>query len=166
MAPYCSPLSSCLSAVKINKRAAGQQIKVKQMKSSARIYLRFTFLPPSTGLVLLLPVARNTALLQEGGGFCVDGCFVCLLTPAGAEPGAEGVAAGAGRRAAHRLARLRGHEEGRRSLRWAGLRTHAHMHSHTQVLLKSINSFTGLCLSLKQRESILRLQRGSKIKHC
>lgn len=109
---------------------------------------------------------KNTTLLQEGGGFCVDGCSVCLLTPAGAEPGAEGVAAGAGRRAAHRLARLRGHEEGRRSLRWAGLHAHSHMHSHTQVLLKSINSFTGLCLSLKQRESILRLQRGSKIKHC
>lgn len=166
MAPYCSPLPSCVSAVKINKRVAGEHIKVKQMKSYARMYLRFTFLPPSTGLVLLLPVARNTTLLQEGGGFCVDGCSVCPLTPAGAEPGAEGVAAGAGRRAAHRLARLRGHEEGRRSLRWAGLHAHSHMHSHTQVLLKSINSFTGLCLSLEQRESILRLQRGSKIKHC
>lgn len=117
--------------MKINKRAAGQQIKAKQMKSSARIYLRFTFLPPSTGLVLLLLAARNPTLLQEGGGFCVDGCFVCLLTPAGAEPGAEGVAAGAGRRAAHRLARLRGHEEGRRSFRLAGLHTRTQALTHT-----------------------------------
>lgn len=101
-------------------------------------------------------------------GFCFDGCFVYFLTPAGPEPGAQGVAAGPGRRAAHRLARLRGHEEGRRSLRWARLRTDASTRTrvHTQVLLKSNNSFTGLCLSLKQRESILRLQRGSKIKHC
>lgn len=49
----------------------------------------------------------------------------------------------------------------------SGRRGFPHKHTHAQVpFLKSINSFTGLCLSLKQRESILRLQRGSKIKHC
>lgn len=70
--------------------------------------------------------ARHATLLRAGGGFRVDSCVVCLLTPAGPEPGAEGVAAGAGRRAAHRLARLRGHEEGWRSLRWVGLHARTH----------------------------------------
>lgn len=120
------------------RRANKSKANEKLCKNVPAVHLPATL--PSTGLVLLLPVARNTTLLQEGGGFCVDGCSVCLLTPAGAEPGAEGVAAGAGRRAAHRLARLRGHEEGRRSLRWAGLHAHSHMHS---LLIPSLD-----CVSL------------------
>lgn len=44
--------------------------------------------------------------------------FFCPCAPAGVEPDEEGRPGGPGRRATDRLARLRGDEEGRRSLRF------------------------------------------------
>ena len=55
--------------------------------------------------------------MMEALMVCIFCLFVCL-SPAGVEPDEEGRPGGSGRRAADRLARLRGDEEGCCSLRF------------------------------------------------